>query len=340
MRRKKKRIVFVIILVLLFFGIGYAYLTTTLSINGITDIDRNSWDVYFDNVQVTTGSVSGAQEIEAPTITSDTEVEFHINLKQPGDYYEFTVDAKNDGTIDAMVESVSTKINGVEVSSLPNYLVYYVEYENGADVAESQLLAHESVETLLVRIEFRDDIEAGDLPSTAQSFNMSFDVTYIQAHSSAWQPITYTTFGIFSLRSDIPNTATVYYDRLDAMASPADLGYSHTIPFYFKNRMDHNRIIGSSLVLEISDELAQSVNGLESGVYNFYTGCSDWNEQKARVESIFGAQNCIDNSSSETCTFGQYSMYVHEDCDFSVYDNTNDYWCEYIDNTIKCAKGF
>ena len=68
------------------FGIGYAYLTTTLSINGVTDVDANNWDVYFDNVVVTDGSVSGEQEIEAPTITSDTEVEFHVNLKQPGDY--------------------------------------------------------------------------------------------------------------------------------------------------------------------------------------------------------------------------------------------------------------
>ena len=74
MKKTKKHITLAIIAILIAaLAFGYAYLTTTLSINGITDIDRNSWDVYFDNIQVTTGSVSGAQEIEAPTIIQKLE---------------------------------------------------------------------------------------------------------------------------------------------------------------------------------------------------------------------------------------------------------------------------
>ena len=57
MRKKKKSLFFIIALLVMCFGIGYAYLTTTLSINGVTDVDANNWDVYFDNVNVTEGSV-------------------------------------------------------------------------------------------------------------------------------------------------------------------------------------------------------------------------------------------------------------------------------------------
>ena len=61
MRKKSKfnliLIIFVIVLVL---GLGYAFLTTTLSINGTTDVDSNTWNVYWDNVQVKEGSVSAA----------------------------------------------------------------------------------------------------------------------------------------------------------------------------------------------------------------------------------------------------------------------------------------
>ena len=186
MKKTKKHIWLAIIAIIIAaLAFGYAYLTTTLSINGITDIDRNSWDVYFDNVQVTTGSVSGAQEIEAPTITSDTEVEFHVNLKKPGDFYEFTIEARNDGTIDAMINSVSKKLNGTEITTLPAYLDYTVTYENGIDILDNHILAAESLETYKIRVEFKKNISASDLPSTAQSLTLSFGVEYVQADDSA-----------------------------------------------------------------------------------------------------------------------------------------------------------
>ena len=50
MRNKRKTYTLGIILLVLFLGIGYAYLSTTLSINGTTDIDSNTWNVYWNNV--------------------------------------------------------------------------------------------------------------------------------------------------------------------------------------------------------------------------------------------------------------------------------------------------
>ena len=79
-KSKKKTLSFIIVLVLMCLGIGYAYLTTTLSINGTTDIDSNTWDVHFGNLEVLNGSVSGNQVTQAATISNQTTVSFHVNL--------------------------------------------------------------------------------------------------------------------------------------------------------------------------------------------------------------------------------------------------------------------
>ena len=95
---KKK---YIVIIILLFFilsiSIGYAYLNSNLSINGYSSISSSRWSVYWDNVEVMSESV----EAEIPSIVNQTTVNFNILLSNPGDFYEFTVDAKNDGTVDA-----------------------------------------------------------------------------------------------------------------------------------------------------------------------------------------------------------------------------------------------
>ncbi len=86
--KKRKSLIVGIILIVLFFGIGYAYLTTTLNINGTTDVDANTWNVYWNNVLVTSGSVTGSQVTTAPTIdTNKTTVSFQVRLSKPGDFY-------------------------------------------------------------------------------------------------------------------------------------------------------------------------------------------------------------------------------------------------------------
>ena len=50
MRDKRKPYMMVLILIVLFLGLGYAYLNTTLSINGISNVVSNTWNIYWDNV--------------------------------------------------------------------------------------------------------------------------------------------------------------------------------------------------------------------------------------------------------------------------------------------------
>ena len=171
-----------LIVLLLLLGVGYAYLTANLSINGTAGISGANWDVHFENVNVTEGSV----EATTPVIdVAKTTVSYNITLSEPGDFYEFTVDAKNGGTIDAMIGSITSKLNEEEITDLPAYLEYKVTYGGGLDIENNHLLAAGDVETYKVRIGYKSDISSDELPATDQSFNLSFSVLYKQSDDNA-----------------------------------------------------------------------------------------------------------------------------------------------------------
>ena len=187
--RKRYNILFIVLLLFLFLGIGYAYLTTNLNINGTSVVNRASWDVYFNNIQVSSGSVSPNS---AATIGSNNlTVSYSVTLDKPGDFYEFTVDVVNGGTIDAMIESVSSRMNGVIITSLPSYLDYSITYVDGAPVSQYQLLAANTTDTYKVRVGYKLDILPEDLPQNPQSIEFSFGVTYVQSDNNAQSRVVY-----------------------------------------------------------------------------------------------------------------------------------------------------
>ena len=57
---------------------------------------------------MTNGSVSIGTGDKAAVITPNdtTEVTYEVTLAKPGDFYEFTVDAVNAGTVDAIIDEV------------------------------------------------------------------------------------------------------------------------------------------------------------------------------------------------------------------------------------------
>ncbi len=177
---RKHSFILIIMVIVLFLSFGYAYLNTSLNINGATNVNSSTWNVYWDNVVISNGSVTGSQVTQTPIIdTNKTAVSFQVRLSKPGDYYEFTVDAKNAGSIDAMIDTITKTVN------VPNYLRYTVTYGDDLELAQYQSLRAGTTETYKVRVEFRTDINASDLPSTAQSITLSFGATYVQATSAA-----------------------------------------------------------------------------------------------------------------------------------------------------------
>ena len=106
MRNKRNNKIKLFLLLLLVITVGYALLSQTLDINGTTNIKKTTWSIIWDNVEVNENSVSGDSVTTAASITNTekTLVEYSISLTEPGEFYEFTVDAKNEGTIDIYID--------------------------------------------------------------------------------------------------------------------------------------------------------------------------------------------------------------------------------------------
>ncbi len=185
MRIDKDNIKIFLILLIIGLGIGYAYINSDLNINGTAQVNHANWDVHWANIQVTNGSVSGTNVVTAPSISNSTTASYSIILNTPGDYYEFTVDAVNGGSIDAMIDTIDSKLNGATITTLPDYLKYTVTYSDGVALEPNHQLLHNTIEKYKVRIEYNADIELNQIPATNQTLELQFTVTYRQATDDA-----------------------------------------------------------------------------------------------------------------------------------------------------------
>ena len=180
-RKVNKPLLYFVFFVFASVTVGYAALSTTLSITGKGTLSKNSWDIHFENLVIVDNGASVVTT--APTIDSTkTKVSFNITLRKPGDTYEFTVDAVNKGTIDAM-------LSGFSATSLTTdqqkYLTYTVTYSDGATISTKDYLKKGTSETIRVRVRFKDDLSATDLPSSAETLNLTATFVYVQADSTA-----------------------------------------------------------------------------------------------------------------------------------------------------------
>ena len=178
-KQKNKKFLVVAIVLMLLISIGYATISTTLRVNGSATIKSQSWSVYFTNIVTTTGGVTPTT---APTAsgTTTTTLTWAVSLNTPGQFYEFTVDVVNDGSIDAMIGSLS---NSTLTTDQAKYLNYTVTYSDGAQIEQYDKLEAGDTETLKVRVEFKSDPE--QLPSTASAISLTYTSNYVQADTNA-----------------------------------------------------------------------------------------------------------------------------------------------------------
>ena len=57
-KKRMDRLFILVIAVFACLGVGYSYISTSLNINGTANVTAASWDVHFDNLNVTDGSVT------------------------------------------------------------------------------------------------------------------------------------------------------------------------------------------------------------------------------------------------------------------------------------------
>ena len=321
MKKRNKPRYSLLLLLLLFISLGYALLQSNLNINGIAEIEDSKWDIHWDNVQIKEGSVSTSNANKATINSSKTIVSYNITLDKPGDFYEFTVDAVNEGTIDAMIDTISSKMNGAEITTLPEYLEYSVTYSDGVELQPNQELKIDTSEKYKVRIAFKKNINASQLPTEPVELNMVFIVNYKQATDDAIEvehPIMVYTFPFrnsVKIGQEIPDAVTQYSSAEEAINDFKEDMEDDTMNYCFKHTIVNGIVTESYIVFVIDSRIVAENPSAKVGTYEVkYSPPESINDNNiAIMQEAFGSNKCNRSQyNSFTCSiyYGETSFFI------------------------------
>lgn len=178
MKKNKNKNITILSILIIFMAIGFAYLSTNLSINGQTLFKKVEWNIYLDNiVEINDSKNSGTAEVN----TDKDTINFNVALNKPGDVYEFTFDVINDGNIDAVLDSIE-----IDNTNLPVFMEVSAIYSDGEEITPTEgstkgdILSRQSSEKIKVIAKYKEDISVEDLPSAPGTTNMSITLNYVQ----------------------------------------------------------------------------------------------------------------------------------------------------------------
>lgn len=170
MNRKYKK--YLTLLLILSLAVGFAYLSASLNVDGHATIRGNTWDIYFDNVQVLPGSI----DVTKPTINEDGDtVDYSAAFESPGEKLDFTVDIVNDGTLNGAIDTFTKTILDEETLK---YVDYKITYKDGSEINTGDIISAKKKKTILVHLEYKeDDILEEDIPGLSLSFTINYKHT-------------------------------------------------------------------------------------------------------------------------------------------------------------------
>lgn len=185
--KKKKgnhNVLVALVILLLGISIGYAALTTTLVINGESTIKKVVWNMHFANARTENGSVSidtanGEKAAYIPN-ADETKVEYKISLQNPGEYYEFTVDVVNDGTLNAKISSNPTLYGTDGYNQYVEYTTVWDDDRTSSPSANDVIEAGHSRKAR-VKIKYKDNIRTEDLPTEDKVLEFTYTMNFVQA---------------------------------------------------------------------------------------------------------------------------------------------------------------
>ena len=176
-RNKRIKITLIVLITVLFVSIGYAALTTVLKINSNISLGKASFAIHFDNVEAATHKATVNTEA-AITNEEKTIISFDVGIPRIGDYYRFTTDIVNEGSIPGKVKSI--EINGLTESQkrLIKYKVTYTGTNKLLSVGD--FFGPNSSKNMTVEViyELSEDVENEDLPTDTLNLECEFIINF------------------------------------------------------------------------------------------------------------------------------------------------------------------
>ena len=178
-------------------SLGYALISSTLTINGTASVKSNTFSVIWSEVkeEQITGS-AGKEIVSAATIDSSdpTKITFSVKLDKPGDVYTFKATRKNAGSINATLDPENpVTVTGIyeEDGTTLKYNKIFLSivdadqtwnrvgnFYHNLMVQPDLLVSAE--DDVIFKLEYTDDLQASDLLDADLSLNISVKLNYIQ----------------------------------------------------------------------------------------------------------------------------------------------------------------
>ena len=313
MKKNKKNLIYsIFLLILLSIGIGYAYLTSNLSITGSTKVTGNTWDIHFANLVVNPDSVEATTPASIDQ-TNNTSINYAITLDKPGDFYEFTVDIVNAGSIPGKINLVT--INGI-TSEVEDIIDYSITYSNNKLVQVNDILNANSSKNIKVRIYFIEDITPEDLLDTEANLNLTLSITYNQSNESEFD----TNALIQQLKTENSSCFRKYEGQVTDQVGQTVTASN----VYFNKCADKRNIIFNNMCW-------QMIRTTETGgIKMVYNGevvdgkCeSTRGDHKGIVQSSYGSQNI-----ASSYLYGSSFTYDTSTNKFTLTDTTTATWSD------------
>ena len=214
--RKQRRIMFLLILIL-GITVGFALLSTTLYINGTANIKKNTWNIHWDDTSIVETPNSVTATTPANVTDQDKKnISFDVEFELPGDFYEFTADAVNEGSIDGLIDHVDIvfyKADGVtkytNEDPMPTEIVYSFTHADGTAVGQNEIIKHGESISYKFRVGYNS--ESTGFPSSPVVVKPEITITPVQHKDEIPEPRTCAQFQTDSW-SDIANYVSLKSD--------------------------------------------------------------------------------------------------------------------------------
>ena len=160
---RKKTVMIIMCIAILFMIVGYAAFSANLNINGTANI-ASTWQVLFTKIEEV--SKSNGVTIKSTPTASGTMATFDVAFTSPGDSIEYDITIKNNGTLDAVIDSIKTTDTGSDA----------IKFEISG-VTEGDTLAKQATTKVKVKISYDSSVTT---QPTSLSRTLTLNIIYVQ----------------------------------------------------------------------------------------------------------------------------------------------------------------
>ena len=310
-RNNKNYLLLTFLLVLLLIGIGYAYLTSNLSITGATSVSSNTWDIHFANLSINENSV--AATTPASIDGNNTSISYAITLDKPGDFYEFTVDIVNTGTLPGIIDLAS--ISGIP-TTYENIIEYSIKYENGNPVSIGDILNSNSSKQIVVKTSYKKDISNSELITSNLDLNLTLNITYVQSDN---EELTTT-----KLVNDLKTNSSSCFTKYEGQVTDQVGVTKEAENVYFNKCADKRNIIFNNMCWQM---IRTTETGGIKMVYNGEVVDGKCSSSRGDHKGIVGTDGSIYSFDSEYL-YGSYFTYDIETNEFDLVNKETAIWSD------------